>query len=349
MDENKVKIYIGFIIYGKTTAKYLPYFLPSLKAQAYRNFKILAVDNSEAGDSENAVYLKNNFPEIELTRAEKNLGFAKAFNLMIRQATKDGADYFLALNPDMILEPDAVGELIEAVKKDEKIAAVQPKILKWDFENNKKTKIVDSYGVVCDKKFRFRDEGQGREDDKIGSSAEEIFGFTGAAVLLNLKALKDVAFYNGESEEYFDELMFMYKEDCDLSMRLRLAGWKIILAPSAVAYHDRAVASVGETNFKIALNRFSKNRQVKKWAYLNHWIMLLKLKSLSFPVRVKLATAWYQFESLVFILLFEQYLLKELVTLWKLRKKINNRKNQLKVVIRAEDIKNLFIYEKRYI
>ncbi len=335
------KIYIGFITYGKSTAKYLPYFLPSLKAQTYKNYKILAVDNTEIKDNDNSRFLKSHFPEIELLWAGENLGFGKAFNRMIRQAVNDGVEFFLALNPDMIFEPNFLEKIVAAVSQDRKIGAVAPKILRWDYESNKKTDKIDSLGLGVTKEHRFFDLHQG-ETDEAGLGLDEIFGFTGAAVLLNLKALAAVAYRPaGLPREYFDELMFMYKEDCDLSYRLRLAGWKIVFAPQAVAYHNRNVASIGQTNLQIALNRRNKNRLVKQWSFLNQWILLIKIKNLPFSRRVKLATIWYQLKSLVFVLLFEQYLLSELFKLWQLRHKIKDRRDQLVAVISIKELERI--------
>ncbi len=344
MAGQKLKIYIGFITYGEATAKYLPYFLPSLTGQTYKDYKILAVDNSETRENENAIYLKDNFPEIELKWAGRNLGFAKAYNLMIGEAASAGAEYFLALNPDMILEPKMVERLVEAMKKSENIAAIAPKILKWDFSNNEKTERLDSLGLAVNQEHRFYDAHQGEIDQPDLTGAKEIFGFTGAAVLLNLKALDDVAFDNGKYKEYFDELMFMYKEDCDLSYRLRLAGWKILLEPSALAYHDRRTAAKGESNLAIALNRRAKSRTIKQWSFLNQWILLLKLKNLPFSWRVKSATPWYQFKSLAFVLLFEPYLLKQLIKLWQLNQAIGLRRKQLKIRVNLDQIEK-FMYE----
>ena len=61
-----MRLYIGFITYGENTAKYLPYFLPSLKNQTFKDFKILAIDNSEIQENDNAKYIKENFSEIDL-------------------------------------------------------------------------------------------------------------------------------------------------------------------------------------------------------------------------------------------------------------------------------------------
>ncbi len=345
------KLAVGFITYGKSTAKYLPYFLPSIvrtsdfymKAHDCTDIKIMAVDNSEIENNENQEYIKNNFPEIELEWAGGNLGFAVAYNKMIGNTIRNGFEYFLAVNPDMIFDKGMIAGLMEEIKKDKKNGAVAPKILKWDFSqlainnyelriskeelDNSKTDIIDSCGIFMTKEHRFSDCEQGEVDDGQ-TEIKEVFGFSGAAVLLNLKALQDVAF---EGREFFDELMFMYKEDCDLSYRLRLAGWKIKLAPSAVAYHHRGVSPKGESNFKIALNRFGKSKQNKKWSFLNHWIMFSKFKNLHYSWKVDFATAFYQFKKIIFVLLFEQYLFLEFLKLRKLKDEIRKRGGQLKV------------------
>lgn len=332
-----MKLAIGFITYGKSTAKYLPYFLPSLKEQSFADFKILAIDNTEEENNENQGYIRNNFSEIKLEWAGGNLGFAAAYNKMIGNAVKDGFEYFLAINPDMIFDKEMVGKLMDEIRKDGKNGAVVPKILKWDFEKKEKTSIIDSCGIFMTKEHRFSDCEQGEVDDGQ-TEIKEIFGFSGAAVLFNLKALQDVA-YNppypplsrGQNREFFDELMFMYKEDCDLSYRLRLAGWKIKLVPTATAYHHRGVSPKGESNFKIALNRFRKGKQNKKWSFLNHWIIFSKFKNLHYSWKVDFATAFYQFKKIIFVLLFEQYLFLEFLKLRKLKDEIRKREEQLKI------------------
>lgn len=354
---NMSKLVVGFITYGKATAKYLPYFLPSLKEQSFADFSIFAIDNTEEEKNENRDFIKSNFSDIEFEWVGNNIGFARAYNRMINKAIKDGAEYFLAINPDMIFDEEMIGRLMDEIKKDEKIGAVAPKILRWDFSQlsikkeeieRSKTDVIDSCGIFITKEHRFSDCDQGKVDDGR-MEVKEVFGFSGAAVLFNLKALEDVAYdkqsnppnpllERGQSKEFFDELMFMYKEDCDLSYRLRLAGWKIKLAPSAVAYHHRAVSPKGESNLKIALNRFRKNKQNKKWSFLNHWIMFSKFKNLHYSWKVDFATAFYQFKKITFILLFEQYLFLEFLKLQKLKNEIRKREGQLKVRVDMEEM-----------
>lgn len=338
MENNaSAKVYIGFITYNDGTAKYLPYFLSSLKHQAYENIEILAIDNSEEEDNGNSRFIKNNYPKIDFKRSGENIGFAKGYNQMIQKAIDSGAKYFLALNPDMILEADSISQLLDAMASDDKIAAVQPKILKWDFEKNIKTDIVDSRGIICDQKFRFRDDKQGQADADESDAVKDIFGFTGAAVLLRLGALADVAYNN----QYFDELMFMYKEDCDLSLRLRLAGWKIVLASKAVVYHDRTNSRVGDSLWQIIKNRSGKKRKLKQWSFFGQLVIVLKYYQLAFSPKTKFLFCWYQLEILAFAVLFEQYLLKELVKLWRLRAEIKKRREGLKIRVALSEIEKL--------
>lgn len=315
------KVTIGFITYEKNTAKYLPYFLKSIITQSFTNFNILAIDNSNNKENDNSKYIKKNYPQINLRWNSKNIGFSSAYNKMINAAIKNKSEYFLAINPDMILDTDMLKRMVQTIESNKKIGAVSPKILRWDFDNKNKTKIIDSYGLSISKDFCFHDIGQGEKDFKFTDN-EKIFGFTGAAVLFRIKALHDIKF----KEEYFDELMFMYKEDCDLSVRLYLKKWDIIFEPKAISYHDRTTSNDRNGDIGKILNRRNKNKQIKKWSFLNHWIILLKYKNNSnLPVN-KIKIFIYKLKSLAFITIFEPYLLKEFITLFKIKNKIKEKR-----------------------
>ncbi|MDP2736421.1 MAG: glycosyltransferase family 2 protein [bacterium] len=310
-----MRLYVGFITYGKATAKYLPFFLPSLRRQSFRDFKILAVDNSEQMENENAQYIKNNFPEINLKWPGKNLGYAKAFNLMIREAVLNGAEYFLALNPDMILEPDAVEKLAGVMDNENQLGSATAKVLKWDFIKQEKTKIIDSCGLKLLPGLRFVDFLEGEPSG--ANCGAEIIGVSGVCALYRLSALEKVK----RDGRYFDELMFMYKEDCDLAYRLFLAGFKSKCAGDAIVYHDRSGAGDGRSNLAVALNRKNKSRLIKKLSFLNQQIIFIKYWRLQ-SLAGKIAIIWFELKMLVFILFFEVYLLGQFKELLIIKKKI---------------------------
>lgn len=317
MDKNKSsRLIIGFITCGELTAKYLPYFLSSLEKQSYDNYKILLIDNSLTKENKNFKYIKENYPQIKIEWPGRNLGFGRSFNKMIKTAIDLGAGYFLVISPDIIFKPDAITKLVKALERDNKLGSVCPKILQWDFKRNQKTNIIDSCGLRLRPGLRFVDTGQGEQDGGQFNEVD-IIGPSGAVAMYRIAALKKIK----QNSQFFDELMFMYKEDCDLAYRLFLAGFRSRCVTGAVAYHDRTIGAGGESSWQIALNRRNKSRQAKKWSFLNQQILFIKYWRLQNP-RNKIAVIWYELKMLVFILLFEQYLLGQFRELWKLKKKI---------------------------
>jgi hypothetical protein len=316
MTNERKKLVVGFIAYSEGTAKYLSYFMPSLKNQTYKDFKIICHDNSEHADNPNVNFLKQNYPQVEILRGEGNLGFAKAYNRLIARAFEDQAEYFLAVNPDMILEPEAIARLINTMESDAALGSASPLVLRWNFAKQEKTGLIDTCGIKMLKGLRFIDLGQ-NQPNTGQFDRTEILGPSGAAALYRVSALVKAR----QDGQYFDELMFMYKEDCDLALRLKLAGFKSVFAPEAVIYHDRTAAASGESDLKVALNRRNKSRQVKRWSFLNQQIMFVKYWRLQ-DWRNKLVIIWFQIKMLVFALLFERYLLLELLELRRIKIKI---------------------------
>ncbi|MFA4941266.1 MAG: glycosyltransferase family 2 protein [Patescibacteria group bacterium] len=320
-----MKLAIGFITYGELTAKYLPYFLDSLKKQNFSDYKIFAIDDSEQEENNNKKFIKNNYPEIDFSWAGENLGFGRAFNVLIKKASEIGAEYFLVLNPDIIMEPGAIEKLVEAMDGDRTLGSASPKILKWNFLENKKTNIIDTCGIGLKTGLRFFDFGQG-EIDKGQYNKVDILGPSGAAGIYRISALEKLnpLGKGGKGDSlYFDESMFMYKEDCDLAFRLKLANFKARLVPEAIFYHDRTVASAGKGFMAFFRGRKAKNRQAKKWSFLNQHIIFLKYWRFQ-GVFSKITIILRILAMFIFALLFEQYLLGEYGKLKVIRKKLTN-------------------------
>jgi len=315
MDGQNLNVTVGFITYGELTLKYLPFFLPSLALQS-RNLKLLYIDNTEDENPANREFISTNYPDIELVAKGENLGFARTYNLLLVRAVEAGAEYFLALNPDMILEPGAIDSMVRAMENDQSLGSASPKVRRWNFETNEKTEVVDTCGIKLLSGLRFIDVGQGSADRGQFDRAK-ILGPSGAAALYRISALEKVS----ESGRYFDELMFMYKEDCDLAYRLSIAGFKSRLVPDALIYHDRTAAGGGKSDLAVASNRKNKSRQVKRWSFLNQQIIFIKYWRLQ-DWHNKLSIIWYGFKMIAYALFFEQYLLQEFISLYRIKNKI---------------------------
>jgi len=310
-----MKLIIGTITYNNSTVKYLPEFFDSLKKQSFTDFKVLIADNSDAEENENKNYI-NNIADLnyDFWWNKENIGFGRAYNKMIKRAIEFGADYILVINPDVKLADNALEKMVAALDADSSLGSISPKILKWNFSEvqNSEFKIqnsdvIDTCGIKLLSGLRFVDIGQAQEDggqfDKV-----EILGPSGACGLYRISALQQVA----ENGKYFDELMFMYKEDCDLAYRLHLAGLKSKFVADAIAYHDRTASAIGESNWDIIKNRKNKSKQVRIWSFVNQQIIYWKYWRV-ISGREKILVVWNQIKLLAYITLFEQYLLLHLI------------------------------------
>src|SRR5439155_1763522 len=91
---------------------------------------------------------------------------------------------------------------------------------------------VDGFGA---------DRGLGERDEMQYQRAEEVFGWCGCSVLLSKSYLEDVGL--------FDDDLFVYYEDFDLSWRGRARGWRYQYVPDSVTYHVHAATSREGTAF----------------------------------------------------------------------------------------------------
>ncbi|MFH1564878.1 MAG: sugar phosphate nucleotidyltransferase [bacterium] len=338
--KNSPKVGVGFVLHK--SEKYLKDFCQSLKTQDYKNLEIYAVDNNEEEENEDVKYLKNNFPEVKIIRPGSNVGFSAGHNLAIRKAANKSCEFYATLNFDMVLEENFISELLNSIMKSPRIASSTGKIKRWNFDDQSeykdgKTNFIDSAGLVITKEHRFSDRGQGEIDHGQYNEEEEIFGASAAAAIYRIAALDDVAFVNEKKEkEYFDELMFMYKEDIDLAYRLQLAGYKSIYTPTAIAYHKRSLFSKGDGIISIVGGRWNRGKEQKEWSWSGHHIILQKILRNDFSANVYFKTLWYEFKSFVYILFFEPFLLKQYLQMFKLRSQIRDRREQIKKRVDAK-------------
>jgi len=314
-----MKLVVGFITYNEASAKYLSDFLPSLKTALeflpLEEKLILAVDNSSSDNNINRLsleyFMSNNPGELIKLTKNKNLGFSRAYNLMIKEAKKRRADYFLAINPDTLINPDALEKMLSKLNSDSKIASISPKILRWNFANNTKTKELDSCGLKLKSGLRFYDLGQGEIDEGQYDQAQ-IIGPSGAAAMYRMSALEKIKTGHG----YFDSRFFMYKEDCDLAYRLHKFGFESRLVAEALVYHDRTVAAYGKGFWGRFQERRRLSRRTRAWSFKNqHLIFVKHFSKENFLSQCIIITRI--FLLFIFSLILEQFSLKQYPAIWK--------------------------------
>jgi GT2 family glycosyltransferase len=206
--------------------------LESVYAQTYQGIKeVVIVDNGSTDGSVAAIEKK--FHDVTILKNGLNMGFCMAHNQAIRMT---GGEYVLALNFDILLEPDFLSHMVQAMAAEDRIGMASGKL--YRSASGMKTGMLDSTGIMMSQYFP-SPRGEGMEDagqhDTVDRRA--IFGPCGAAPLYRRAMLEDIE-YGGE---YFDEDFVNYVEDVDLAWRAQLRGWKAVYEPAAIAYHERGV------------------------------------------------------------------------------------------------------------
>ncbi|MGH9341406.1 MAG: glycosyltransferase family 2 protein [Acidobacteriota bacterium] len=207
------------IIINYNGRRFLDELLQSLEAQIGREFETLLIDNhSQDGSAE---YVCEKYPWVRVVRQSSNLGFSRAGNLGARICD---AEYLVFLNTDMKLEPQWLEQLISTARQDPNIAGVASKLRLYD-----RPQVLNGVGGAMNFLGYAWDRGMFEEDRGQYDSPEEVlFASAGAALFRRSPFLEAGG---------FDERFFMYHEDVDLCWRLWLAGYRVVTAPGAVAYH----------------------------------------------------------------------------------------------------------------
>ena len=219
--------------------------LKALQEQTFNNFEIHIFDNAS---SDNTLEIIESLDVKFLLRSSINTGFCKAHNELARQFP---AEYVLFLNPDTVLGPQFIQELVRGLDARPDAASASGKLFRMD------GKTIDSTGMTMHREQRHLDRGSGELDTGRFNEPGEIFGPSGAAALYRRTALEQVAI-NGQ---YFDEDFFAYREDADLAWRCRLFGWKSIYVPTAIGRHQRRVTPERRNKLPREINYHSvKNR-----------------------------------------------------------------------------------------
>ncbi len=223
------KVGVILVNYKDYAQKYLAPCFASLRKQTYpaEPTHIFIVDNAATPVSQE--FLKKHCPEaIVLARPDGN--YAAANNLGARAALSAGCAYLVMANMDTEMEAEWLNELVKALDKNPEAGLAQSKILLYPKTAAGKARPkINSLGNI----FHFLGFGftsaYGEEDREL-AGYPEITGYaSGCAFIIRAALFEKIGGYN---EDYY-----MYHDDTELSLKAKLTGAKIILAPRSVIYH----------------------------------------------------------------------------------------------------------------
>ena len=281
-------ISIGLITWN--SAAYLPNCLTALMRQQDVRFELIVVDNASADHSLELV--RRYCPNAHVIVNQSNTGFSHAHNQAI-QLSK--GIYYLSLNPDVILMPDYLFQMVNAIELDNTVGQISGKLYRVsDASEVGNSRILDSVGMFFTPNQRHFDRGTGETDIGQYGKLEYIFGVSGAAAFYRKAALEDTAIEG----EYFAESFFAYREDADLSWRMQLLGWKALYAPHAQAYHFRLVR--GDAH------RRDIDASINMHSVKNRFLMRIRNQTWANGIRFLLPTLWRDLLVVGYVVLFEQ-------------------------------------------
>jgi GT2 family glycosyltransferase len=210
------------------------------------NVKLYLVDNSPTDE----LKVLETDPRIEYIHNPANPGFGASHNVAIQKAFDLDSDYHLILNPDIYFEKATLEKLCEFMDSNADVGHVMPKVSypNGDLQYLCKTNptffdlfargFMPSFLKKAFSKRMNRYEYRDQDYDKI---IYNIPYLSGCFMFLRTSTLEEVGF--------FDDKIFMYLEDADLTRRF-LEVSQTVYFPSVQVYHHFAKLTHKKLKFK---------------------------------------------------------------------------------------------------
>lgn len=190
----------------------------SVKKSTYKNMEIIVVDNASTDGTVQVV--KKLFSDVKVIQSKINLSAAGGRNLGMKNVSKTSS-YLLLMDDDVVIEPDTITKLYEAINDRPEYAASTGKILYYE-----KPTVVQLAGSSVGLITSLNRANTGPDDGRFDKPCD---CFAGGAMLIKRQIAEKVGFY--------DEIYRRLYEDADYSVRVIRTGKKILYVPDARIYH----------------------------------------------------------------------------------------------------------------
>lgn len=204
------------------------------------NYKVIVIDNGSLNNEYEKLH-KLFGKKVDVVKSEQNLGFTGGVNLGLKIANeKYKPNYFLLLNNDTEVDKNFLLELYNSAQADKNIGIISPII--YDIDD--RSKVLYSGG-----KLNWLLARPTHEHINIKQKREAGF-VTGCCILISKKLFKT----NG----YLDNRFFAYFEDTAYCLLAQRNGFKCVVEPKAIIYHNES-SSLGKKSPTFTY-LFSRNR-----------------------------------------------------------------------------------------
>jgi GT2 family glycosyltransferase len=248
------RVVIMYLVWDEEPKRYLEDVVLGVKKQTYKkeNLEFLIVYNSHKEEhSSQAPYIrdmieknKHDLPHVTILEQEENLGFSGGNNLGMQWAIDNKFEYVFLHNGDALLGGNCIEKLVEKMEGDDTIGSSQPLIFlhpeveKINTAGNALHYLMVGYGE--DYKLTKREANL--------PEVQETGYLSGAAILMRTELLHKYGLW--------DHNYFMYHEDTDYSLRLKLLGYRNVVVRDAEFFHKYEFKRSIEKYFWIERNRY---------------------------------------------------------------------------------------------
>ena len=240
---------LAVIILNWNGRKLLEQFLPvASRYSITEDADLIVADNGSTDDS--VEWVKAHHPEVKVLSFSENYGFAEGYNKAIKQTQYK---YTILLNSDVEVTEDWTRPLLDFMRRNSDVGALQPKIRSW--KERTKIEYAGAAGGYLDKLgypycrgrlFDSIEEDHGQYDGKV----VDICWASGAALMVRTDIYLKVG--------GLDARFFAHMEEIDLCCRIHGAGDRVVAVPDAMVFHVGG-ASLAQGNPKKTYLNFRNN------------------------------------------------------------------------------------------
>jgi GT2 family glycosyltransferase len=179
------------------------------------DFELIIVDNNSSDSTVSII--EKDFKNVRLIKNEKNVGFGAAHNIAIELGK---GKYHLVINPDIIFTENTIEKLINFMEENSDVGLVSPKIIFPDGRIQYLCKRSPCLFNLCIRRFApgfiqklFKKRIDYFEMRETGyNKIMDVYYLSGSFMLFRKNVLEKIG--------GFDENIFMYFEDADITHRI---------------------------------------------------------------------------------------------------------------------------------
>jgi GT2 family glycosyltransferase len=219
---------VSIVVTNFNNTKDLDISLNALLQTEYRNVDLVIVDCCTANFDE---WIKEKYPKLKSIHFSEDIGTAAQRNAGFQSIDKN-SDYVCFIDDDVVVVPNWLNSIVELMENDREIGAVQP--LRFNYKNRTE---IDGLGYYMTRTgFPHQIETTQENLSRLMSKKMmDIFYGETTVIVVRHKALLSL---DSDLRPFDNDHLYAW-DDVDLSWRIWLLGYRVVIISDSVCYHNR--------------------------------------------------------------------------------------------------------------